>query len=171
MDTLYVKTASGLEQINLGGGSSSAISITRQTTTLESALPAGTEFAVPVHETGTGKLRLYLWGILLGSDAYTETTVSSVTFSQELPAGTEVTAEALVAPTMTRTEATLAEALPAGTAYPVAQYRPGHGEVAAYSFGILLEGVTEASATSVTFASDLPAGTELTIQTINGGSE
>lgn len=97
MDALYVKTADGLQKLELAsGGSSSSVSITRQTTTLESALPAGTEFAVPVHETGAGKLRLYLWGILLGSDAYTETTVSTVTFTQELPAGTEVTAEALV---------------------------------------------------------------------------
>lgn len=95
MDALYVKTAGGFEQIKLGGSSASS-SITRQTTTLESALPAGSALAVPAHETGGGKLRLYLYGILLSSDAYTEASASTVTFAQELPAGTEITAEALV---------------------------------------------------------------------------
>ena len=96
MDALYVKTSAGLEQIKLGGGPSASISITRQTTTLESALPAGSALAVPAHETGGGKLRLYLYGILLSSDAYAEASASTVTFAQELPAGTEITAEALV---------------------------------------------------------------------------
>lgn len=99
MDALYVKQDGVLTKLNLGGGSSSGggmVSVSRQTTALESPLPAGQPLAVPAHEVGSGKLMVFVFGILLGDDAYEDASETTITFKTDVPAGSEITAIAFV---------------------------------------------------------------------------
>lgn len=98
MDALYVKQDGVLTKLNLGGGSSSGgmVSVSRQTTTLESTLPAGQPLAVPAHESGSGKLMVFVFGILLGDDAYEDASETTITFKADVPAGSEISAIAFV---------------------------------------------------------------------------
>ena len=99
MDALYVKQDGKLTKLDLGGGSPSGggmVSVSRQTTTLGSTLKAGNAFAVPAHEQGSGKLAIYIFGILLDVSAYADASSSTITFNSDIPAGSEITAVALV---------------------------------------------------------------------------
>lgn len=98
MDALYVKQDGVLTKLNLGGSSSGggAAAVSRKTTVLVSALPAGQPLAVPAHDVGSGNLAVYIFGILLGEDAYEDASETTITFKTEVPAGSEITAVALV---------------------------------------------------------------------------
>ena len=97
-DALYVKQGENLIKLDLGGGSSPGgmVSVSRQTTVLESTLPAGQPLAVPAHEKGSGKLMVFVFGILLGGDAYEDASETTITFKTDVPAGSEISALAFV---------------------------------------------------------------------------
>lgn len=70
-----------------------AVAINRVTTTLEADLPAGTAVAVPVHTVGSAKLQVYLDGVLCQpTETYTDKTVTTIAFVDDIPSGHVITA-------------------------------------------------------------------------------
>lgn len=72
-----------------------AVAINRVTTTLEADLTAGTAVSVPTHTVGSGKLQVFLDGVLCQpTETYTDKTVTTITFVDTIPAGHVITAVA-----------------------------------------------------------------------------
>lgn len=93
-DTLYVKTSTGLEALDLGTGAASGgeVAVTREDTTLTEALASGTSFTVPEY-TDPAKLLVYYNGLLCAEGSqYTAIGSPEIQFLDDLPAESEITA-------------------------------------------------------------------------------
>ena len=85
MDALYVKTASGLQRVEVGGGGSTR---TVQTDKSRNAvLTAGTAYTVPAHAVGKGVL-VYLGGLLYTD--FTDVSTTTISFDVDIPATMEL---------------------------------------------------------------------------------
>lgn len=91
-DALYVKTASGVEPVELSSGVSS-LTVTRERLALDSVLSAGAPYEVPEHPVGGTDLVVTFNGVLcvLG-EQYIDESSTSISFTFDLPAGSEVDA-------------------------------------------------------------------------------
>lgn len=85
MDALYVKTASGLRRVEVGGGGSTQ---TVQTDKSRNAvLTAGTAYTVPTHTVGKGVL-VYLGGVVYTD--FTDVSATTISFDVDIPATMEI---------------------------------------------------------------------------------
>lgn len=97
MDTLYVKTASGVVPINLAAssGGGGKVIVTRERQVLSSTLKAGTAFEVPEHVVGSSNLIVCYNGALCvaGADEqYVDVSSTTIKFNDDLPAFSEIDA-------------------------------------------------------------------------------
>ena len=94
MDALYVKTAGGLQKVEIAGsGGGSRVSVIRERQVLTSAISAGTAYAVPEHEVGGSDLVVVFNGVLCvegASEQYTDVNATSIKFNFNLPIGSEI---------------------------------------------------------------------------------
>lgn len=100
-DKLYTKIDGNLVQVKVeGSGVSGGTGVfVRATTTLTATLTAGTAFAVPVHDSGSDNLLIYLDGLLCSkgeSEQYQDLTDATISFNDDIPAGSTITAVSLV---------------------------------------------------------------------------
>lgn len=87
MDALYVKTASGLQRVEIegtGGGSTQTVQTDKSR---DAVLTAGTAYTVPAHTVGKGVL-VYLGGLLYTD--FTDVSTTTITFDVDIPATMEV---------------------------------------------------------------------------------
>ena len=98
MDALYVKTAGGLQRVEIGGMGGDG-SVTRKVLTSSvrsEVLTAGTAFSVPEYTMGDGSLAVYLCGLLCSKGVeYEEVSAKSISFTSDIPADFEITAVVL----------------------------------------------------------------------------
>lgn len=97
MDALYVKTASGLQKVEIAGsgGGGCRVVVTRVRQVLPSALKAGTAFEVPEHVVGSSNLIVCYNGVLCvaGADEqYVDASSTTIKFNDDLPAFSEIDA-------------------------------------------------------------------------------
>jgi hypothetical protein len=78
-----------------GPDAATAIAVEKTTTKVETDLPAGSSVSVPTHAPGSGKLFVYLDGILCTEgETYTDSASTSITMIDAIPAGFVITAVA-----------------------------------------------------------------------------
>lgn len=86
MTEIYFKDGDKLEKLRLGA--SKLVSPSRS-----SVLTAGTAFTVPEYEMGSGRLHVYLDGILClegTANQYTEVTTTTIKFNDNIPSDMEI---------------------------------------------------------------------------------
>lgn len=171
MDALYVKTASGLQRVEIegtGGGGS----VTRKvltSSTRSGVLTAGTAFEVPAYTKGDNSLSLEWNGLHLVKDVdYAEATTTTVTFAFDLAKNDVVRAVVIGGSgvgSMTvavdeRREAVLA----AGTAYAVASHPLAENRVSVFLNGVAYTDFHEVTQTTITFDDDIPATMQIVVR-------
>lgn len=105
-DALYVKQNGSLVQLDLGGGGSGA-ELVRTSVTLDGTLAAGAAVSVPSHKVGGNQLLLWINGVLVASgEQYTDLSETTVAFTADLPAGTEISCACHMDSTTEVTDAT-----------------------------------------------------------------
>lgn len=78
-----------------GPDAAAAIAVEKSTTTIETDLPAGSAVSVPTHAPGSGKLLVYLDGVLcVEGETYTDASATTITMIDTIPAGFVITAVA-----------------------------------------------------------------------------
>ena len=95
MDALYVKTAGGLQRVEIGGtGGGGSVSRKVFTSSNRSAvLTAGTAFEVPEYTKGDNSLSVYIGGLLCSKGVeYNEVTAKTISFTSDIPVDFEITA-------------------------------------------------------------------------------
>ena len=85
MDALYVKTASGLHRVEVGGSGSTQTVQTDKSR--DAVLTAGTAYTVPTHTVGKGVL-VYLGGLLYTD--FTDVSATTIFFDVDIPATMEI---------------------------------------------------------------------------------
>ena len=94
MDALYVKTASGLQRVEIEGAGGSG-SVSRKVITSSKraeVLAAGTAFTVPPYTMGDNSLSVYIGGLLCSKGVeYNEVTAKTISFTSDMPADFEIT--------------------------------------------------------------------------------
>lgn len=88
--SLYYKEADALVKVDFGesGAVAKVVSASR-----DSVLTAGTAFSVPEYEIGSGRLQVFLDGLLClegSAHQYTESTETSIIFNDDIPADMEI---------------------------------------------------------------------------------
>ena len=162
MDALYVKTASGLQKVEIGGEGGSVSRKVFTSSNRSSVLAAGTAFEVPTYTKGDNSLSVFLNGLLCSKSVeYTEVSTTSISFTSNIPADYEITAVVIGgsgAGTQTvQADESRASALKAGTAYAVPSHTVGENRIKVYLGGFLADDWEETSATTITFGFDIPA--------------
>lgn len=87
MDALYVKTAGGLQRVEIegtGGGSTQTVQTDKSR---NAVLTAGTAYTVPAHTVGKGVL-VYLGGLLYTD--FTDVSATTISFDVDIPATMEI---------------------------------------------------------------------------------
>lgn len=95
--SVYVKTADGkFKKLKLGESGSQSSSVEKLVSASRNGvLTAGSDFPVPAYEVGSGRLQIFLNGVLCieGADAqYIEATSNTITFNDDIPADFEIVA-------------------------------------------------------------------------------
>lgn len=85
MDALYVKTAGGLQRVEVGG--SGATQTVQTDKSRDAVLAAGTAYTVPAHTVGKGVL-VYLGGLLYTD--FTDVSTTTISFDVDIPATMEI---------------------------------------------------------------------------------
>jgi hypothetical protein len=161
MDALYVKTAGGLQRVEIGGEGGSVSRKVFTSSNRSAVLTAGTAFEVPEYTKGDNSLSVFLNGLLCTKGVeYTEVT-TSVSFTSDIPADFEITVVVLSgsgAGTQTvQADESRASVLKAGTAYTVPSHTVGENRIKVYLGGFLADDWEETSATTIVFGFDIPA--------------
>ena len=162
MDALYVKTASGLQRVEVGGEGGGVYRKVFTSSNRSAALTAGTAFEVPEYTKGDNSLSVFLNGLLCTKGVeYTEATATSVSFTSNIPADYEITAVVLsgsgVGTQTVQADESRASVLKAGTAYTVPSHTVGENRIKVYLGGFLADDWEETSATTIVFGFDIPA--------------
>lgn len=93
-DSLYVKTASGILPIDVGGSGGGG---TRKIVTSDSRsaiLMAGTAWTVPQHTVGGDELLVWIEGLLCTRGVeYTDASSTTITFTSDIPTDFSLVAE------------------------------------------------------------------------------
>lgn len=164
MDSLYVKTASGLQKVEIegtgGGGSVSRKVFT--SSNRSTVLTAGTAFGVPTYTKDDNSLSVFLNGLLCSKSVeYTEVSTTSISFTSDIPTDFEITAVVISdsgAGTRTvQTDESRGAVLTAGAAYAVPSHTVGENRIKVYLGGFLADDWEETSATTIVFGFDIPA--------------
>lgn len=162
MDSLYVKTADGLQKVEIGGEGGSVSRKVFTSSNRSSVLAAGTAFEVPTYTKGDNSLSVFLNGLLCSKSVeYTEVSTTSISFTSNIPADYEITAVVIGgsgAGTQTvQADESRASVLKAGTAYAVPSHTVGENRLKVYLGGFLADDWEETSATTLVFGFDIPA--------------
>lgn len=162
MDSLYVKTADGLQKVEIGGEGGSVSRKVFTSSNRSSVLAAGTTFEVPTYTKGDNSLSVFLNGLLCSKSVeYTEVSTTSISFTSNIPADYEITAVVIGgsgAGTQTvQADESRASVLKAGTAYAVPSHTVGENRLKVYLGGFLADDWEETSATTLVFGFDIPA--------------
>ena len=160
MDALYVKTAGGLQRVEVGGEGGSVSRKVFTSSNRSAALTAGAAFEVPEYTKGDNSLSVFLNGLLCTKGVeYTEAT--SVSFTSDIPADYEITAVVLsgsgVGTQTVQADESRASVLKAGAAYAVPSHTVGENRIKVYLGGFLADDWEETSATTIVFGFDIPA--------------
>ena len=93
--SLYYKETNGsLVKIETGGGGKTEVS-KAVSTSRGDTLTAGTAFEVPAYELGSGRLQVFLDGLLClegESNQYVEASTTTIKFNDDIPADMEIVA-------------------------------------------------------------------------------
>lgn len=170
-DALYVKTADGLQKLDLGGGSGGTLS-TRKTVTTSirpAALTAGESYAVPTYTMGDGSLAVLWNGVTLAKGVdYEEKTSTTVAFTFPLAVDDVVTAVALGgeggAGRAVQTDAGRSAVIKTGTAYTVPKHTVGAGELSVFLDGLQYTDFADLTATTISFDIDIPADMQIVVR-------
>lgn len=164
MDALYIKTASGLQKVEIGGtGGGGSVSRKVFTSSNRSTvLTAGAAFGVPTYTKGDNSLSVFLNGLLCSKSVeYTEVSTTSISFTSDIPTDFEITAVVISssgAGTRTvQTDESRDAVLTAGDAYAVPSHTVGENRIKVYLGGLLADDWEETSATTIVFGFDIPA--------------
>lgn len=87
MDALYVKTASGLQRVEIEGTGGSSTQTVQTDKSRDAVLTAGTAYTVPAHTVGKGVL-VYLGGLLYTD--FTDVSATTISFDVDIPATMEI---------------------------------------------------------------------------------
>ena len=170
MDSLYVKTAEGLQRIEIegsgGGGSVSRKVFT--SSNRSSVLSAGTAFEVPTYTKGDNSLSLEWNGLHLVKDVdYTEATTTTVTFAFALAKDDVVRAVVIggsgVGSITVAVDESRDAVLAAGTAYAVASHPLAENRVSVFLNGVAYTDFHEVAQTTITFDDDIPAAMQIVV--------
>lgn len=93
MDSLYVKTSTGLQPIQLAASGGGSYVTTRESKILAAKLAQGTAYEVPEHAVGGTDLVICFNGVLCKLDEqYSDVSSTTIKFLFDLPAGSEIDA-------------------------------------------------------------------------------
>lgn len=175
MDALYVKTASGLQKVEIGGtGGGGSVSRKVFTSSNRSeTLTAGTALVVPTYTKGDNSLSLEWNGLHLAKGVdYTEATTTTVTFAFDLATNDVVRAVIIggsgVGSSAGSITTTVDErrdtVLTAGTTYAVAAHPLLENRVSVFLDGVAYTDFEEATATTIKFLDDIPATMQIVVR-------
>ena len=169
MDALYVKTASGLQRVEIGGEGGSVSRKVFTSSNRSAVLTAGTAFEVPAYTKGDNSLSLEWNGLHLAKDVdYTETTTATVTFAFDLAKDDVIRAVVIggsgVGSMTVAVDESRDAVLTAGTAYAVASHALAENRVSVFLNGVAYTGFHEVSQTKITFDDDIPATTQIVVR-------
>ena len=173
MDSLYVKTSSGLERLDLGSsGGGAGVSRKVFSSALRDAdLAAGAAFGVPTYTVGSNSLQVFLDGLLcVKGREYTEASATTVTFTSVIDADTQIVAVVTEGGTgaarAVQVDESRSSAITAGASYAVPTHTFGGRHLSVLLDGLAaLEGVNfeDAGATSIRFLSAIPQTTQIVV--------
>lgn len=86
--SLYVRTASGNEKLDIGGSSKLTRTVARSPSRT-AVVSAGTEYTVPAHTVGTNAVAVYLDGVRY--DDFSEISGTAISFDVDIPTTMEIT--------------------------------------------------------------------------------
>ena len=166
MDALFVKTASGLQKVEVGGEGGSVSRKVFTSSNRSAVLTAGTAFEVPEYEKDGNALSILLNGLLCTRGVeYVEVTTASISFTSDVPVDFEITAVVISgsgAGTQTiQTDESRDAVLTAGTAYAVPS---AENRVSVFLDGVAYTGFHEVSQTTITFDDDIPAAMQIVVR-------
>ena len=172
MDALYVKTASGLQKVEIGGtGGGGSVSRKVFTSSNRSeTLTAGTALVVPAYTVGDNSLSLEWNGLHLANGVdYTEATTTTVTFAFDLATNDVVRAvviggSGVVGSITTTVDERRDTVLKAGTSYAVASHPLAENRVSVFLDGVAYTDFEEATATTIKFLDDIPAAMQIVVR-------
>lgn len=171
MDALYVKTASGLQRVEIegtGGGGSVSRKVFTSSNRSET-LTAGTALVVPAYTVGDNSLSLEWNGLHLAKGVdYTEATTTTVTFAFDLATDDVVRAVVIggsgVGSMTVAVDESRDAVLAAGTAYAVASHPLAENRVSVFLDGVAYTDFEEATATTIKFLDDIPATMQIVVR-------
>ena len=169
MDALFVKTASGLQKVEVGGEGGSVSRKVFTSSNRSAVLTAGTAFEVPEYEKDGNALSILLNGLLCTRGVeYVEVTTASISFTSDVPVDFEITAVVISgsgAGTQTiQTDESRDAVLTAGTAYAVPSHPLAENRVSVFLDGVAYTGFHEVSQTTITFDDDIPAAMQIVVR-------
>ena len=171
MDALYVKTASGLQKVEIGGtGGGGSVSRKVFTSSNRSeTLTAGTALVVPAYIVGDNSLSLEWNGLHLVKDVdYAEATATTVTFAFALAKDDVVRAVVIggsgVGSMTVAVDESRDAVLVAGTAYAVASHPLAENRVSVFLNGVAYADFHETTQTAITFDDDIPAAMQIVVR-------
>ena len=169
MDALYVKTASGLQRVEVGGEGGSVSRKVFTSSNRSAVLTAGTAFEVPEYTKGDNSLSLEWNGLHLAKDVdYVETTTTAVTFTFDLAKDDVVRAVVIggsgVGTTTVAVDESRDAVLKAGTTYTVASHPLAENRVSVFLNGVSYSDFREVTQTTITFDDDIPATMQIVVR-------
>lgn len=171
MDALYIKTASGLQRVEIGGTGGGG-SVSRKVFTSSnrsSVLAAGTAFEVPAYTKGDNSLSLEWNGLHLAKDVdYVETTTTAVAFAFDLAKDDVIRAVVIggsgVGSMTVAVDESRNAVLAAGTSYAVASHPLAENRVSVFLDGVAYTDFHEVTQTTITFDDDIPAAMQIVVR-------
>ena len=169
MDALYVKTAGGLQRVEIGGEGGSVSRKVFTSSNRSAVLTAGTAFEVPEYTKGDNSLSLEWNGLHLVKDVdYAEATTTAVAFAFALAKDDVVRAVVIggsgVGSMTVAVDESRDAVLTAGTAYAVASHPLAENRVSVFLDGAAYTDFHETSQTTITFDDDIPAATQIVVR-------
>ena len=168
-DSLYVKTASGILPVDIGGTGGSVSRTVYTSKSRASILSAGTEWDVPTYTKGNNSISIYVNGVLcVKGEEYTEVTTTSVSFTSDIPSDYELTAVVLGGSGAGTHLVSVSESrdnvIAAGTNYEVPAHTVGENRISVFLNGLQYADFTETSSTTISFNNDIPADMQIVVQ-------
>ena len=169
MDALYVKTASGLQRVGVGGEGGSVSRKVFTSSNRSAVLAAGTAFEVPEYTKGDNSLSLEWNGLHLAKDVdYTEATTTTVAFAFDLATNDVVRAVVIggsgVGSMTVAVDESRDAVLVAGTAYTVTAHPLAENRVSVFLNGVAYTDFHEVTRTTITFDDDIPAAMQIVVR-------
>lgn len=169
MDALYVKTAGGLQRIEIGGEGGSVSRKVLTSSNRSAVLAVGTAFEVPEYTKGDNSLSLQWNGLQLVKDVdYAEATTTTVTFSFDVAKDDVISAVVIggsgVGSMTVAVDESRDAVLAAGTAYAVASHPLAENRVSVFLNGVAYADFHETTQTTITFDDDIPAAMQIVVR-------